>query len=576
MKKLILMNNSKLQFFYIFIFFIINSLIGFISLDYFSGEQYGYWYFNKIFTNEYLYPDISRSPVYVIYLTLFNWLGTPYNYLTESIITNLILCISLFYLFRKKYNNFYIFLIIVLSIGFFFNLIPYPQALALSFLNFALILRTKKNFISDILAYLLIILAIYCRITYIIVFILFISFDLIRCFVYIKKNRIIKYHDFLSIFLALLLFYLSYSFFSEKTSPSKFNNGYFQSLNWKPSKSKSNIDIAFQVNFNYLYYEKYKDQIDKDERDFYFTNKKAFNNSETLIDSIKSNPRFVFWGIIKNSTHIAPIILNKFNLRNFFPSCKNIGHSCYSNYIFISIVFIIFFLFNYYFFFKENFENNFDIKSYAIVNYILIASTVLAMPKIRYMAPFIFFLIPFNIYLIKSMTRVFKNRNFIKILSILIIFSFSFFNYTIEYLNKYLAINNLNEKKFFLDEYSYNLSLMKSELKNCNNILVSSPTFVLSNSNLNELNIFNLGDLPPYGNYKSENNLYINNNLEINCILVDNSMLISSGANRGTCTDFEIRRKNYLNPFIEFNKKNLKKIIDFGHIGKLHIYKAIL
>ena len=90
MKKLILMNNSKLQFFYIFIFFIINSLIGFISLDYFSGEQYGYWYFNKIFTNEYLYPDISRSPVYVIYLTLFNWLGTPYNYLTESIITNLI------------------------------------------------------------------------------------------------------------------------------------------------------------------------------------------------------------------------------------------------------------------------------------------------------------------------------------------------------------------------------------------------------------------------------------------------------------------------------------------------------
>ena len=64
------------------------------------------------------------------------------------------------------------------------------------------------------------------------------------------------------------------------------------------------------------------------------------------------------------------------------------------------------------------------------------------------------------------MTRVFKNRNFIKILSILIIFSFSFFNYTIEYLNKYLAINNLNEKKFFLDEYSYNLSLMKSELIN--------------------------------------------------------------------------------------------------------------
>ena len=53
-------------------------------------------------------------------------------------------------------------------------------------------------------------------------------------------------------------------------------------------------------------------------------------------------------------------------------------------------------------------------------------------------------------------------------------------------------------------------------------------------------------------------------------------MLISNGANRGTGTDFEIRRKNYLRPFLEFNKKNLKTIIDFGHIGRLHIYKVIL
>ena len=86
---------------------------------------------------------------------------------------------------------------------------------------------------------------------------------------------------------------------------------------------KAFIRYNSRNDWGWLEESKYKDQIDKDERDFYFTNKKAFNNSETLIDSIKSNPRFVFWGIIKNSTHIAPIILNKFNLRNFFPSCKN-------------------------------------------------------------------------------------------------------------------------------------------------------------------------------------------------------------------------------------------------------------
>ena len=98
---------------------LINSLIGFVSTDYFSGEQYGYWYFNEIFTKEFLYPDISRSPFYVIYLSLFNWLSTPYNFLIESIITNFLLCGSLFYLFKNKYNNIYLFLIIVLSAGFF-------------------------------------------------------------------------------------------------------------------------------------------------------------------------------------------------------------------------------------------------------------------------------------------------------------------------------------------------------------------------------------------------------------------------------------------------------------------------
>ena len=376
MKKLILMINSKLTIFYLFGFLLINSLIGFVSTDYFSGEQYGYWYFNEIFTKEFLYPDISRSPFYVIYLSLFNWLSTPYNFLIESIITNFLLCVSLFYLFKNKYNNNYLFLIIVLSIGFFFNLIPYPQALALSFLNFSLILRRKKTFFFNILAYFLILLAIYCRITYIIVFILFILFDLYKNINFFIKNKKVNKSNLYVVISGLLFFFVLNSFFINNVSQSKLNNGYFQSLNWKPSKSKSNIDIAFQVNFNFLYYEKYKDQIDKDKKDFYFINKIAFNGSDNLIDSFKSNPKFVSWGIIKNSTHIFPIILNKFTSRNFFPSCKNNGHSCYSNYFFIGGVFILFLFFNYRFFFKEKFENDFDIKSYAIVNYILIASTI--------------------------------------------------------------------------------------------------------------------------------------------------------------------------------------------------------
>ena len=326
------MNSSKLTFFYTLFLLIINLLVGLNSTDFFTGEQYGYWYFNKIFINNFLYPDISRSPIYIIYLSFFNWLSTPFNFYAEAIISNFLLSVSLYFLFRRSYNNFYIFLIIAISVGFFFNLIPYPQALALSFLNFAIILRRQNNKLLYIISYSLIILAIYCRITYIIVFILFIFFDLLKEFSKYKKTSNFDLKKNSVIFISILIFFLTNNIFNSNISESKFNNGYFQSLEWKPSKSKSNIDIAFQVNFNFLYYEKNKNKIQDDKKDFFFVNKIVFDGADTLIESLKSNPKFVIWGIFKNSSHLAPIILNKFSSRNYLPSCSGIGHSCYSNY----------------------------------------------------------------------------------------------------------------------------------------------------------------------------------------------------------------------------------------------------
>ena len=208
------MNSSKLTFFYSFFLLIISLLVGLNSTDFFTGEQYGYWYFNKIFINNFLYPDISRSPIYIIYLSLFNWLSTPFNFYAEAIVSNFLLSISLFFLFKRDYNNFYIFLIIAMSVGFFFNLIPYPQALALSLLNFAILLRKQNKTLLFLLSYLLIILAIYCRITYIIVFILFIFFDLLKELLKYKNTSKFDYKKNSAIFLTILFFFLTNNIFN--------------------------------------------------------------------------------------------------------------------------------------------------------------------------------------------------------------------------------------------------------------------------------------------------------------------------------------------------------------------------
>ena len=47
MKKLILNSNSNLIL-YLPAILLICVLVGLSSLDFYSGEQYGYWYFNNI------------------------------------------------------------------------------------------------------------------------------------------------------------------------------------------------------------------------------------------------------------------------------------------------------------------------------------------------------------------------------------------------------------------------------------------------------------------------------------------------------------------------------------------------
>ena len=44
------------------------------------------------------------------------------------------------------------------------------------------------------------------------------------------------------------------------------------------------------------------------------------------------------------------------------------------------------------------------------------------------------------------------------------------------------------------------------------------------------------------------------------------------GANRGTGTDFEIRRKNYLFPFLKSNKKNIVDKINYRFFGDLYVF----
>ena len=567
---------SKKDTFYIIIFLFVNFVFALNSNSYLDHEQYGYWYFNKLFLENFTFPEISRSPLYVIYLSLFNWARFPYNMFFEAILSNFIVTVSLFYLFKEKISRFYLFLILITSICFLHNLIPYTQSIAFALVNFAILLRLKKIKKYLLISYILIISATFFRNTYLIIFFLFIFFDFLKLLLNIKK---FNFKTFSIIIFSIFVYLFSSYFFESRIAESKYNNGYFNDLKWSPTKSKSNTDIAFILNYNYLFLEKNLNSIDFDNRDFYFSNKILFSDAQTLIAAIKNNPKFFAWGLIKNLTHIPAIVVNKFTLRNLFPKCSN-GHSCLTNYFFISISSLIIVLFLSKYFLTEYLTKKKKLRHlieddyliYGIGNLLLLLVTALAMPKMRYMMPFLYFFVPLIISFNFFLKDMLKSKFLLNMIVTILIFSFSFFQMSLPTLNN-LNINIKNNSYLVnLRNYSKDMDLLSREIKKCKTILVDTPTMILSFTDYKEDNLKTFFEIPPFSKY-SGNGLNLADEMFINCILSDSSLKRIKGQNRGVGPNYDYRRKNYLLPFMNANNNNLLETIKFNNIGELIIYK---
>ena len=104
-----------------------------------------------------------------------------------------------------------------------------------------------------LISYIFIISSIFFRNTYLIIFLLFIFIDLFKLFLN-QKNYNFKF--FLIIFFSGFIYLTTNLLFENRSAESKYNNGYFNDTKWSPTKSQSNTDIAFILNYNYLYLEK--------------------------------------------------------------------------------------------------------------------------------------------------------------------------------------------------------------------------------------------------------------------------------------------------------------------------------
>jgi len=110
-----------------------------------GGESSGYWFFSKILLDKGGFLVLERSPLYTIYLLLFQWLDYPNSIIIEYILTTLISSYSIMLLVKFLTNSNIGILSGILWIFLLQGSEPPVNKLALAFSIFALIVRLNKS-----------------------------------------------------------------------------------------------------------------------------------------------------------------------------------------------------------------------------------------------------------------------------------------------------------------------------------------------------------------------------------------------------------------------------------------------
>ncbi len=287
-----------------------------------SGETWGYWYFARIFAESGNFIASDRSPLYTLYLNGFRWLGYPTSVTVEHIATSLIMITGIVAMFRSYIGLGLAIFAALLWSPFLQFAEPPVQQLALSSALWGLVVRRSADSrIGMGTSHALFLAAYMFRSSYIVLVLLFVSWDFFRILRDGKWNRATelltsrRFIVFSILPLAAIASLLIW--FSARESDHPWNNPQFSTTTWSPiGNSRSLSDAHFIQAWNWRYIEQeYGSFIDKD---WYFTNQELFNGADSMLEAVLANPRFVFELMLSN-IHPAITTVAKFTEIRYLP-----------------------------------------------------------------------------------------------------------------------------------------------------------------------------------------------------------------------------------------------------------------
>ena len=412
-------NNKKINFLPILSICIIVVLLTMMRHFEPSGETWGYWFFADILSNQGEFVIQSRSPLYVLYLQLFNWLGFPFSIYMEWVTTSLITGLSLYLLLRIQLSEWSAIFAVIIWLPFIRYSEPPVQSLALSMTSIAFVIRynsfkyCNSHRPAIAMSYTFLIMAFMFRVIYILPLVLVVLYDIWNSY---------KLKGFKNIFLImptwkdwhLVIVVIFFIVSSLMISQHPWNNAWFATTNWFPVSGEHTSlgDGGFIQSMNWQYI-KYMYDGDFTNHDFYFTNKELFGNATTLLSAFLSNPAFVIEQWWRNILELFDIT-SDLNLISYLISILIpwVGG-------FIGTILLL------YGAIKSTVSNS-QIFLLLIVTILLAGSTAVGLPKMRYMVPVVPFLILGTYWyasVIKKVIvpKIFETRiSYVKSLSLLI------------------------------------------------------------------------------------------------------------------------------------------------------------
>lgn len=543
-----------------------------------SSESWGYWLFARIFAETGRFVIVSRGSLYVLYLNLFRGLGYPYSVIVEYISTSLILAVSLVLLFRRYLGLFWAVFIVILWLPFFQAAEPPIQNLALACCCLAIAARnTKPTRFRLALSYALFGFAYMFRTPYIIFIGVFATWDILKVF---RQNNL--KNSFLILFpkkydWPILVVLVLLVWFSTMQSGHPWNNGWFATTRWFPSKGKTLSDASFIQNYNWYYiYYKYGTFKDKD---FYFTNQEAFGGAKDMIGLIRANPRFVASQFIRQIKGNFSTIASFTQLPQFlYTKIDRLGYFYYVIFLFFTVPFVFAISYGALRCCKDK-----VMILFIIANILLIGVNALVAFKTRYMQPLIPILTLCAFWYGNKIYSIFSNRMMsfkltqrqgLTVRNIIIFFAFIFFSNS--FLTWAAIVKNVaadiskGEIKVMEDrDYSYKASFnsFMPLIRNCKGVLTLEHAFIGAFTEIPLDRIYDIWEIPPFGHFgdSTYKGLYPD---RIDCILIFHELATGIGY----ATNYQIRYQNYIKPYAQYLRDRGAKVYDIEKFGQAVFY----